>query len=235
MSHHKLTDGGRSQSQIAEAMCGPEHQSSVQSQLGWNNYIRRIYPIDDLSDLTDSQRTYIETLQAIEKHNPEAAPDEIAMAISLLLWEGRIWDRDGAASDVTNVAGLPLVMDYQGGEGYNDVKLTPEQEKFLRESRQVSDRQGTPSGVTHTFPAVAAMAGREGTAAGAVNTHMVTSGGDFIQDMARVIVEQDLNVFREAEARDNERAIEVAHKNAGSGRKLSECLLEEFRIDNMED
>ena len=34
------------------------------------------------------------------------------MALSLVLWEGRIWDQSGEASDVTHPGGVPLVLDY---------------------------------------------------------------------------------------------------------------------------
>ncbi len=189
---------------------------------------------DDLSDLTESQQSYIENLQAIENANPKASPQDIAMAISVLLWEGRIWDRDGAAASVTKPLFFPMVLDYKGGDGYQDVKMDIHQQQALREQRTLTDKQGVRSGVAHTFPALAANAGREGTAKGAYNTTMVTSGGDAIQDLAQIIVEQRLEgTFRDAEARDNERAVQIAEENGD--RKLSESLLEHFREENVMD
>ncbi len=219
---------------------GVEMGRDPKAQAAWMSYMKQLSQqttsetenVDLLSDLTPSQRSYIENLQAIEALNPKASPEDIAMAISLLLWEGRIWERDGSAADVTQPAGIPLVLDYAGGDGYRSVKMDPKQEQILREQRGVRDQQGTPSGVSHTFPAVAAWAGREESMTGGYNAHMVTSGGDFIQDMARLIVEQDLNIFREAERRDNERAQALAQENKGSGRSLSSCLLEHFREEN---
>lgn len=189
---------------------------------------------NDLSDLTQSQRSYIENLQAIERANPKATPQDIAMAISVLLWEGRIWDRDGKAADVTSPGGVPLVLDYKGGQGYHDVKMGPEQEKALREQRTLTDKQGKDSGVAHTFPAVASMAGREDTMLGSYNAKMVTSGGDAIQDLAQIIVEQKLEgTFREAEKRDNERAVAIAEEYGS--RPLSESLIEHFRKENLKE
>lgn len=204
------------------------------SKAAWDKYIQSVSerPEGALADLTPSQRRYVEQIQAIERANPKAKPSDIAMAISLLLWGGRLWEKDGTAADVATPGGLPLVLDYAGGEGYRDVKLSPEQKTFIRKQREVHDRQGRESGVAHTFPAVAAQAGREGTLAGAYNTYMVTSGGDAIQDVARVIVEQSSNVFREAEARDNERAIQIAEEIGDSGQPLSVALIEHFRAEN---
>lgn len=113
--------------------------------------------------------------------------------------------------------------------------MTPEQEKHIRTEREIYDKQGTESGIAHAFPAVAAMSGREDESSGAYNTHMVTKGGDFIQDMAAMIVEQKFDtVFRQAEAIDNQRAVNVAHKNAKQSRKLSDALLEEFRLEDLD-
>jgi hypothetical protein len=65
--------------------------------------------------------------------------------------------------------------------------------------------------------------------------HMVTAGGDFIQDVATIIVEQRLDgTFREAEARDNERAVEIAEEAAETGRPLSEMMADHFRQENAE-
>jgi len=190
-------------------------------------------PPSPFADLTPSQQRYVEAILAIEAANPKATANDIAMAISLLLWEGRIWEKDGKAADVARPAGAPLVLDYAGGKGYQDVKLTREQEQFLQQQRGVKDRHGNASGVTHAFPAVAAQAGREGTAAGSYNTFMTTKGGDFIQDCARMIVEQNFtSVFREAEQRDNKRAIEVAKAIGAGGGSLSLRLAEQFRREN---
>lgn len=190
-------------------------------------------PPSPFADLTPSQQRYVEAIAAIEAANPKATANDIAMAISLLLWEGRIWDKSGKASDVTRPAGAPLVLDYAGGKGYENVKLTPEQEAFLQKERGVKDKQGRSSGVAHAFPAVAAQAGREGTAAGSYNTFMTTKGGDFIQDCARMIVEQNFTgVFRDAEQRDNRRAIDVAKTIGTGGGSLSLRLAEQFRKEN---
>jgi|GEM_PF-3539012 len=184
-------------------------------------------------DLTPSQLRYVEVLQMVEAANPKAKPNDIAMALSLLLWEGRIWERDGKAADVTRPAGVPLVLDYKGGQGYKDVKLTREQEQFFEKQRNVSDKRGVDSGVAHMFPAVASVAGREGTAAGAYNSRMVTSGGDFIQDVARVLLEQKFDgVFRDAEMRDNNRSLKISVDIAKSGRQLSAALIDRFREEN---
>lgn len=182
--------------------------------------------------LTPSQQRYVETIAAIEAANPKATAYDIAMAVSLLLWEGRIWDRSGKASDVTRPAGAPLVLDYAGGDGYKNVKTSDEQQQFLQKQRGVKDRQGQQSGVAHAFPAVAAQAGREDSAAGSYNSYMVTKGGDFIQDMARMIVEQNFNVFREAEAKDNQRAIEIAKQIGKKGGVLSATLAQKFAEEN---
>lgn len=188
-----------------------------------------------LADLTPTQTRYIENLLAIEAANPKATPNDVAMAVSLLLWGGRIWEKDGKAADVTRPAGVPLVLDYAGGEGYKNVKVSNEQEQFLEKQRNVQDKHGRSSGVAHAFPAVAAQAGREGTASGAYNTYMTTTGGDFIQDMARIIVEQNMGgVFREAEQRDNNRAIQVAKETGKTQRPLSETLIAQFRRENAE-
>lgn len=186
---------------------------------------------DSLSDLTSTQRSYIENLQAIEKLNPKASAQDIAMAISVLLWEGRIWNRDGSAASVTSPLGIPLVLDYQGDAGYQDVKMSPDQQAALHKQRTLTDTQGRASGVAHTFPAVAAMAGRKDTLAGDYNTKMVTSGGDMIQDLAQIIVDQRLEgTFRDAERRDNERAVKIAQ--SGDDHRLSESLLGHFRAEN---
>ncbi|MBU0553310.1 hypothetical protein KKF91_13180 [Myxococcota bacterium] len=215
-------------------------ESDPRAQAAWQGYMRQLQAKpakeeDTLEDLTASQQRYVKTLKAVEAANPKAGPQDIAMSISLLLWGGRIWDHDGKAADVTRPAGVPLVLDYQGGEGYKDVKMTDRQSQFFQNQRGVTDQHGLKSGVAHAFPAVAALAGREDTVKGDYNAHMVTKGGDFIQDMARMIVELNFEtVFRDAEARDNERALELAHKNAGSSRPLSESLAEQFRLENME-
>ena len=184
--------------------------------------------------LTPSQQVYVQTLLAVEAANPKASPNDIAMALSLLLWEGRIWERDGKAADVTRPAGVPLVLDYKGGQGYQNVRMTNDQQQFFQNQRNVRDKHGVESGVAHSFHAVAANAGREGTMSGSYNTHMVTSGGDFIQDVARVLIEQKFTgVFRDAEMRDNNRALKVATDIARGGRKLSEALIERFRSENV--
>jgi len=189
-------------------------------------------PPSPWADLTPSQQRYVETIAAIEAANPKATANDIAMAISLLLWEGRIWDKSGKAADVTRPAGMPLVLDYAGGKGYQDVELSEEHQQFLNNERGVKDKHGKASGVAHAFPAVAAQAGREGTAAGSYNAFMTTKGGDFIQDCARMIVEQNFtSVFRDAEARDNKRAIDMA-KAMGTGGSLSMRLAEQFRREN---
>ena len=188
-----------------------------------------------LEGLTPSQRRYVEVLQAVEAANPKAKPADLAMALSLLLWEGRIWERDGKAADVTRPAGVPLVLDYKGGDGYKNVTMTREQEQFFEQQRNVSDQGGVQSGVAHAFPAVASMAGREGSASGAYNARMVTSIGDFIQDVARVLVERKFQgVFRDAEMRDNNRALKMAVDVGKSGRALSAALIERFREENRE-
>lgn len=214
-------------------------EADPRAQSAWQDYMCQLKESpeqeDSLEDLTRSQRRYVKGLRAVERANPKAGPEDIAMAISLLLWEGRIWDRDGSAADVTQPAGVPLVLDYKGDEGYKDVKMSTGQERFFNKHRGVTDKHGARSGVTHAFPAVAALAGREGTSRGDYNAHMVTKGGDFIQDMARMIVEQNFSsVFRDAEARDNDRALELAHRNAGSTQPLSQSLTEQFRMENME-
>lgn len=212
------------------------HPTSGRSRPAWRAYIAQLLAErDPLAGLTPSQATYIQNLRAIEAANPRATANDIAMALSLLLWEGRIWDASGEASDVTQPGGVPLVLDYAGGEGYRDVELTVEQELVIHEQREVHDAHGRESGVAHAFPAVAAQAGREDTIAGAYNTEMVTAGGDFIQDVATIIVEQRLDgTFRDAEARDNERAVEVAEEAGATGRPLSELLAEQFRLENAE-
>lgn len=203
----------------------------------WQAYVSGLQkgPNDDLADLTSSQRGYVENLRAIEKANPKATTNDVAMALSMVLWEGRLWEKDGKAADVATPAGAPLVLDYKGGEGHKDVKLSAEQEKLIRQQREVQDKHGRESGVAHAFPAVAAQAGREGTWAGAYNTHMVTKGGDFIQDVAQVIVEQKLDgTFRAAEARDNERAVQIAEEAGASGEALSVLMTRHFRQENAE-
>lgn len=236
-SYEKETERG-------EQMCRAETstheaQDAQKASAAWNKYVAGLAKgggrSESLGDLTPSQRAYVENLRAIEKANPEATANDIAMAISLLLWEGRIWDQSGEAADVATPYGVPLVLDYAGGEGYEDVELDREQQEALRKQREVHDRHGRESGVAHTFPAVAAQAGREDTTAGEYNRHMVTAGGDFIQDVATVIVEQRLDgTFREAEARDNERAVKIAEGAEGGDRPLSELMVEQFRAENAE-
>ncbi len=228
--------------QTSHAEQSPTHepvhaeQRSPQAAAAWQAYVGGLNKgkEDDLADLTASQKPYIENLRAIEKANPKATPQDIAMALSMVLWEGRIWERDGKAADVTRPAGAPLVLDYAGGKGYQDVKLSPENEQAIRTQREVHDKHGRESGVAHAFPAVAAQAGRQGTMAGDYNAYMVSKGGDLIQDVAQIIVEQKLDgTFRDAEARDNQRAVEIG-KEAGGGEALSVLLCRHFRRENAE-
>ncbi len=224
------------QPQTSELLGGDEERErSDDANAAWKRYVTQLQAEKDpLAGLTASQARYIENLRAIEAANPKASASDIAMALSLVLWEGRIWEKDGKAADVTRPGGLPLVLDYAGGDGYKNVQVSDEQKSALHQQREVHDAHGRESGVAHAFPAVAAQAGREDTLAGAYNTRMVTSGGDFIQDMATMIVDQKFDgVFREAEARDNERAVEIAEA-AGSGRPLSELMADEFREENAE-
>ncbi len=106
------------------------------------------------------------------------------------------------------------------------------QKQCLHSEREVHDTRGKESGIAHSFPAVAAQAGRTGTSSGAYNTYMVTKGGDILQDVASLIVEQNANGFREAEALDNERAIKVAEEIGDSDLPLSVALTEHFRAEN---
>jgi hypothetical protein len=222
-----------SQEQICRQETSPVGQLK-DTRGAWNTYLQGVseQPMDPLKDLTSSQRKYIENLRAIEKANPKAKPTDIAMAISLVLWGGRIWEQDGKAADVATPGGAPLVLDYAGGKGYEDVKVSDAQKQLLRQQREVHDTKGKESGVAHAFPAVAAQAGRTGTTTGSYNSFMVTTGGDFIQDVARVIVEQNTNVFRDAEKRDNERALQVAEEIGDSDLALSVALTERFRAEN---
>jgi hypothetical protein len=228
------------------ARAGQDHRAAVQNGLKGLSYAEgretlspsgsaRDGEPDPLAGLTPSQRRYVENLLAVEEANPDASPNDVAMAISLLLWGGRLWEQNGDAASVTQVAGVPLVLDYAGGDGYQDVELGDKQQAFFHKQREVYDARQRQSGVAHTFPAVAAQAGREGSAAAAYNTHMVTKGGDFIQDMGRVIVEQKLDgVFREPEQRDNNRALEISKQIATRSRPLSQLLLEQFHRENHE-
>ena len=231
--YDKRTADLMSQEQVGrqDTLAG-SHQKDTRG--AWNSYVQGVseQPVDALKDLTSSQRKYIENLRAIEKANPKAKPTDIAMAISLVLWGGRLWEQDGKAADVATPGGAPLVLDYAGGKGYQGVKVSDAQKQLLHQQREVNDAKGRESGVAHAFPAVAAQAGRSGTAAGRYNSYMVTKGGDFIQDVARVIVEQSTNVFREAEARDNERALQVAEEIGDSNLPLSVALVERFRAEN---
>ncbi len=51
------------------------------------------------------QRSYVENLRAIEKANPKATTHDVAMALSMVLWQWRLWEKDGKAADVATPAG----------------------------------------------------------------------------------------------------------------------------------
>ncbi len=86
----------------------PEHADvkSPAQAAAWQAYVSGLQKgaNDDLADLTASQSSYVENLRAIEKANPKATTHDVAMALSMVLWQGRLWEKDGKAADVATPA-----------------------------------------------------------------------------------------------------------------------------------
>lgn len=184
--------------------------------------------LDDLVDLTPSQARWIRILRQLELLNPKATVQDLAMALSLRIWSaGQMWDRNGRSS-------YPgLILDYEGGDGYQAVDFGEGTEDEIGRDQLLAwaeDAQGDSSNVNHAFPAVAAQAGR-GWLAREYGSFMATSGGDTLQNLGALLVEQDDN-FNAGEYEGNLRAERIADDVRRRGGGLSEALLEEFRKDN---
>ena len=135
--------------------------------------------LDDLVDLSPSQARWIRVLRELEMLNPPATVQDLAMAVSLRIWNaGQMWDDNGKSS-------YPgLILDYEGGDGHKSVRFGDGQGSEI--SRRdlmpwAKDQGGDASNVNHAFPAVAAQAGR-GTLSAEYASFMATSGGDTLQN-----------------------------------------------------
>ena len=186
--------------------------------------------LDDLVDLTPSQARWIRVLRQLELLNPRATVQDLAMAVSLEIWNaGQMWDDNGKSS-------YPgLILDYEGGEGYRDVDFGRGRDRIGREDLLgwAEDQHGDSTNVNHAFPAIAAQAGR-GWLGREYGSFMATSGGDTLQNAGALIVEQENN-FNAGEYAGNLRAETIADQVRERGGSLSDAMLEQFRKENRGD
>ncbi len=198
--------------------------------------------VDELGDLTPSQREWILLLREVEQLNPEASVEDLAMAMSLKVWNaGQMWDENGKSQ-------YPgLILDYQGGDGYKDV-VFPEDEYgrggkgsiHERLKRWAVDKNGESTNVNHLFPAVAAQTGR-GWLSREYGSLMATSGGDTLQNLGHMLTSaldgkfgSMFQQFSSGEYAGNLRAEDIADQLREGG-SLSEKLLAAFREENKQD
>ena len=196
--------------------------------------------LDELTDLTPSQREWISYLREIEQLNPDASVQDLSMAMSLKVWSaGQMWDKNGKSQ-------YPgLILDYEGGDGYKSV-VFPERDDekggpHERLKRWAKDSQGDNTNVNHAFSAVASQAGRGGVAS-EYASFMTTSGGDTMQNLGHMLVslvDGDFggmfDQFSGGEYAGNFRAEAIADEVADGDKSLSELLLGHFRDENKDD
>lgn len=196
--------------------------------------------VDELGDLTASQKEWILLLREIEQLNPDASIEDLAMAMSLKVWNaGQMWDSEGKSQ-------YPgLILDYEGGEGYKDV-VFPEDDysrggkgsMHERLKRWATNKEGDSTNVNHVFPAVAAQAGR-GWLSREYGSLMATSGGDTLQNIGHMLTStfegefgSMFKQFSGGEYSGNFRAEEIADQLREDGGSFSEMLLKHFREEN---
>ncbi|RME22275.1 MAG: hypothetical protein D6798_16170 [Deltaproteobacteria bacterium] len=184
--------------------------------------------IDDLADLTPSQARWIRMLRQLELLNPQATVADLAMALTLRIWDAdQMWDKNGKS------AYPGLILDYQGGDGFKRIRFEGDDGQRVDTGvlkRWATDRHGETTNVNHAFPAVAAQAGR-GRLAAEYASFMVTSGGDTLQNTAETLMGNPEH-WSAGEYAGNLRAEEIADQHRETGRPLSVLLLEQFRLEN---
>jgi len=196
--------------------------------------------LDELADLTPSQKEWILFLQEIEQLNPTASVQDLAMAMSLQVWSaGQMWDKNGKSQ-------YPgLILDYEGDEGYKSV-VFPEDDYggkgsiHERLKNWVTDKQGDSTNVNHAFPAVASQTGRNSVSS-EYASFMATSGGDTLQNVGHMLtslVEGNFSSmfkqFSGGEYSGNFRAEDIADQVGDDEGSFSELLLQHFREENKE-
>ena len=184
--------------------------------------------IDDLADLTPSQARWIRMLRQLELLTPQATVADLAMALSLKVWDaGQMWDKNGKS------AYPGLILDYQGGDGFKKVRFQGDDGQQVDTGvlkKWATDRHGETTNVNHAFPAVAAQAGR-GRLAAEYASFMATSGGDTMQNTAETLLGNPEH-WSAGEYAGNLRGEEIADQHRETGKGLSVLLLEQFRLEN---
>jgi hypothetical protein len=180
--------------------------------------------------LTVSQQEYINNLKLVEQRLDGYTPVQQAFILTYLFWPERFFNSDGSSSFPV------LLLRYIGPRVADVVAIVAGLEREFKEplGRLVVDFDGRVSGVTHAFAAVATYAGRRNPA-GLFGVNQATSGGDFLQNVQRLVVGQGGGArsftFRASEERDNNRGRRsaFAYPEAAS---ISERITREFYLEN---